>query len=379
MDARDICAIGDVLAESLSGATKRVQEVHEAVAQRSFAAAGPARSLPERVHDRIAARIYGTVRTVGPAAIRSGALGLGTAVDPDAARVYGSPRGKAIVSALNGAFGDALARRGNSLALRMRLRSDGTQIDTSARELARALPEATARVVVFIHGFGETDDSWRWFARSHWSDPSINYGQLLRRELGYTPLWVHYNSGRAVEVNGIELSELLEELAINWPVPLEELVLIAHSAGGHVARAAIRDGVANGDRWVRLVRQLLALGSPRSAQVVERAAQASARALSALPETRPLSDMLDVRSAGLKDLVRGSENGIPRWIEHVELPGKGAPRIGHFRLLNHPFIYRQIKGRLSARSAPVPARVAREARSARVGRALRAPIPSRRH
>lgn len=378
MDARDICAIGDVLAEGLGGATQRVQEVHQAVAHRSFAAAGPARRMPERLHDRIAARIYGTVRTVGPAAIRSGALGLGTAVDPDAARVYGSPRGKAIVSALNGAFGDALARRGNSLALRMKIRQEGADVDTSAIELERAFPDATARVAVFVHGFGETDDSWRWFARAHWSDPAINYGELLRRKLGYTPVYVHYNSGRAIDVNGAELSELLEELTINWPVLLEELVLIGHSAGGHVVRAAIRDAAATDDRWVRNVHQIFTLGTPRSAQALERAAQASARALSALPETRPLSELLEVRSAGLKDLARRPENGLPDWTEHVDLPTDG-PRIGHFRLLNHPVIYGEIKARLSARSVPDPAPVAREARYERVARALRAPRPSRRH
>src|SRR6516165_7634992 len=112
MDARDICAIGDVLAEGLDQTTRRVEQVHQALAGRSFRVVGRrARRLPEGLHDRLAARLYGTVRTVGPAAVRSGALGLGSAMDADGARVKGTPRGKAIVSALNGIFGDALARR----------------------------------------------------------------------------------------------------------------------------------------------------------------------------------------------------------------------------------------------------------------------------
>ncbi len=377
MDARDICAIGDVLAEGVGGATHRAQEVHEAIVHRSFAAAGPARKWPERLHDRIAASIYGTLRTVGPAAIRSGALGLGAAVDPDAARVYGTRRGKTVISALNGAFGDALAQRRNGLALEMKLRSEGVSVDTSAAELARTFPNATDRVVVFVHGFGETDDSWRWFALAHWGEPDVNYGELLQRELGYTPLYVHYNSGRAVEVNGAELSELLAELTLNWPVELRELVLVAHSAGGHVTRAAIRDGIASGAQWVEGARYVFTLGTPRGAQALERAAQVSTRALRVIPETRPLSEMLEVRSAGLKDLARRSENGIPDWTQHIELPESG-PRIGHFRLLNHPAIYRQIKARLSARSAPDPAPAAREERYERVAKALRAQRPSRR-
>ena len=53
-------------------------------------------------------------------------------------------------------------------------------------------------------------------------------------------------------------------------------------------------------------------------------------------------------------------------------------RVGHFRLLNHPDIYREIKARVSARSALVPGPAAREGRYARAATALRARIRSRR-
>jgi hypothetical protein len=377
MDARDICAIGDVLAEGVDGTTKRVEEVHQAVADRSFRAAGPIRRWPQAIHDRLAARVYSTVRTVAPAAIRSGALGLGTAVDPEAARVYGTPRGKALVSAFNGVFGDALARRRNGLALQMAIRTDGQDVQTSAAGLAGAFPNATGRIAVFVHGFGETDDSWHWFAHAHWNDSSVSYGELLRRERGYTPVYIHYNSGRSIDLNGAELSDLLEQAVLNWPVPLYESVLVGHSAGGHVVKSAVRQGAAAGDRWVRTVRYIFSLGTPRAAQLAERAVQASVRALGALPETRPLSELLNARSAGLKDLRTETDGPLPEWIEHVALPSEGT-KIGHFRLLNHPAIYLEIKARLTDRTVHVPVRAAREARYERVARALRAQRPSRR-
>jgi pimeloyl-ACP methyl ester carboxylesterase len=378
MDARDVCAIGDALAEGLDGTTRKVEEMSDAVARRSFTVAGPARVLPQAIYDRITPRVYQTLRAVGPAAIRSGALGIGSAIGPEADRIHSSPRGKAFVSAVNGLVGDSLARRGNGLALRMTLRAGGADVRPTEAELAAAFPEPTGRLVIFVHGFGESDDSWRWYSNEHWGAPGLSYGELLRRELGFTPLALHYNSGRPIGANATELSCLLDDLATNWPGWVEEIVLVGHSAGAAVAHGALRHGWLTGAGWVARVSHLFSLGSPRSAQLAERTAQRAARALGRLPETRPLSDLLEGRSAGLKDLAAAElDIDTPEHVTAVLLDGE-ANGIGHFRLLNHPDVYRELKARLSVRTAPVPAPAAREGRYGRAAMALRGRRLSRR-
>ena len=87
--------------------------------------------------------------------------------------------------------------------------------------------------MVFVHGLGETDDAWRLRSQRH-----VPYGDRLRSELGYTPLFVRYNSGLHISHNGRALGALMEELTANWPVPVAEIALVGHSMGGLVARGA---------------------------------------------------------------------------------------------------------------------------------------------
>jgi pimeloyl-ACP methyl ester carboxylesterase len=378
MDARDVCAIGDALAEGLDGTSRRVEEIGDAVARRSFAVAGPARGVPQAIYDRVTPRVYSTLRAIGPAAIRSGALGISSTLDSDAERFGVAGRGKAVVSAVNGLLGDALTRRGNGLALQMTLRADGRELQLSEAGLAAAARGASGRIVVFVHGFGESDDSWLWYSSAHWGASGLSYGELLRRELGFVPLYLHYNSGRSLGANSIELSALLDELATHWPGWIEEIVLVGHSAGAAVAQGALRHGALVGAGWVARASHLFHLGVPRTAKAAERAAQRASRTLGRLPETRPLADLLESRSAGLKDLGEEvAENWLPRQVQLVTVTSE-ATGVGHFKLLNHPDVYRELKARLSARSAPDPARAAREARYGRAARALRARRLSRR-
>jgi pimeloyl-ACP methyl ester carboxylesterase len=377
MDARDINAIGEVLAGGLDGATHRVEEIHHAVAERWFDAVGPVRRVPETIHDRIVAGVYSTFRTVGPAAIRMGALGLGSARQSDAPRVAAGQRGRTAIGVLNGIFGDALARRRNGLALRMTVRQGEHDVPVNPGALREAFPAATPRVAVFIHGFGETDESWRWFSQAHWQDEAINYGLLLARQLGFTPVYLRYNTGRPMEHNARELSELLDELVRSWPAGVGELVLLGHSYGALIAHLAVQHGYSWDSTWVERTSHVFTLGTPRGAEFVERLTLKTGQALSSLPETRPLARLLDARSAGLKDLAERAMGHLPAGIEDVRLPNETL-EVSHFRLLNHPAIYAEIKARLSARIAPAPARAARGARFERAAKALRSRTRSRR-
>lgn len=123
--------------------------------------------------------------------------------------------GNQALAVLNGFAGHMLARRRDALAIRTAVRVAGHDVPVAPRELATAFPGATARLAVLVHGLAETEISWTARASSG-TEPG--YGPRLRGELGYTPVYIRYNSGRHVSANGRLLGELLTELVGGWPV-----------------------------------------------------------------------------------------------------------------------------------------------------------------
>src|SRR5262249_28726245 len=152
------------------------------------------------------------------------------------------------LAVLNGAVGDMLARTGNGLQLEMGLVRPGQALALEREALALAHPEATSRVVVLVHGLMCTESIWTL-------PDASDYGSLLARDLGYTPLYVRYNSGRAIADNGALLSRLLATLHEQYPLPLEEIVLLGYSMGGLVIRSACHAGWLAGEPWLARVRR----------------------------------------------------------------------------------------------------------------------------
>jgi pimeloyl-ACP methyl ester carboxylesterase len=153
------------------------------------------------------------------------------------------------------------------------------------------------RAAVFVHGLCETDTAWR-LGGGH------TYGERLREDLGHTPVYARYNTGRHISDNGRALAGALEALVADGPV--EELVLVGHSMGGLVARSACHYGEKDGLDWTAKLRHVVCLGSPHMGAPLERAAARGAHWLSRLPETAPLARILTARSAGVKDLRYGA-------------------------------------------------------------------------
>ncbi len=83
-------------------------------------------------------------------------------------------------------------------------------------------------------------------------------------------------------------------------------MLVGHSMGGLVARSACHVASERGDEWVRHVTHVVSLGSPHTGAPLESAVHYAAAALAAVPETQPFSRFLRRRSAGIRDLRRGS-------------------------------------------------------------------------
>jgi pimeloyl-ACP methyl ester carboxylesterase len=191
----------------------------------------------------------------------------------------------------------------------MNVRSAGRDVPVTTEALAAAFPDAVGRLAVFLHGLTETEGSWCFRSERHHGEPGITYGSLLHRDLGLTPVFVRYNTGLHVSDNGRLLDELLGALVDAWPAPVQDMVLIGHSMGGLVARSALHQaggGTVEPRPWTHLVRDTITLGTPHLGAPLERGVHTLTHTLARLPETRPLAALLALRSAGIKDLRRGT-------------------------------------------------------------------------
>ena len=208
---------------------------------------------------------------------------------------------EASLAVVNGAIGDYLVRTGNGLATVMGLVSrvgDPEPLTLERAALSRALPAASPRVALLVHGLMSTESIWTMA-------DGTDYGALLARDLGYTTVYLRYNSGLAIPDNGANLSRALDAFVAAYPVPIESLVTIGHSMGGLVIRSACHVGRLGGPRaWLPLVKKAIYVGTPHLGAPLERVGRAVARLLRTIddPYTRLIAEIADLRSDGLKDL-----------------------------------------------------------------------------
>ncbi|MBI5538363.1 MAG: alpha/beta hydrolase [Deltaproteobacteria bacterium] len=202
-----------------------------------------------------------------------------------------------VIGVLNGTIGDHLARTGNGLGIAMGLYHDGQPLAIEPDAIRAAHPDAGARAALLVHGIMCTESVWQF-------PDGSDYGTMLQRDLGITPLYVRYNSGLSIPDNGASLARLLESLAGAWPAPLEEIILIGFSMGGLLVRSACHTAHREKLAWLGMVRRALYVGTPHRGAPTERAGRVLARVLRAIPEpvTRLIADIGDLRSDGIKDL-----------------------------------------------------------------------------
>lgn len=391
-------AVSDLVFAAVDGGVSRVEEVHAAIARRPFAAvrrAGVPAEPVRALHDGVTALVYATIRAAGAVAgAVSGAVLEAVDAAAERAAEPGAPWAAHALGALGGVIGDRLERERSALGLRMELRQGDHAVALEPEALAAAFPDATGRIALFVHGLCATEHAWRFYEH----EP---YGERLRGDLGYTPLYVRYNSGLHVSENGRRLADLLDAVVAAWPAAVEEVALVGHSMGGLVARSACHYGHGAGQRWVPALRHVVCLGSPHLGAPLEKVANAGAWALGVFPETRPFARVLNGRSAGIKDLRFGyvlddewrdadpdallanarrelsllesaayhfvsatimrdprhpvarlvgdtlvrvpSASGHPAWRRSTRAIGS----VSHLRLLNHPAVYAQLRDWLS--------------------------------
>jgi triacylglycerol lipase len=212
-----------------------------------------------------------------------------------------------VESALNALYGDYLEKKQNALDLGMAFRHLGPILPLTKDSLKQNFPDASARICVFVHGLGCTEWTWCISAQRFYGDPAANFGEILKKDLGLTPLYVRYNTGRHVSENGRRLSDLLSQLVDSYPFNIEEIILIGHSMGGLVARSAAHYGRQENAPWVDRLRHIFCIGSPNLGAPLEK----SVNILSALLRkintvgTQVPARIINSRSSGIKDLRFG--------------------------------------------------------------------------
>lgn len=287
----DLRGAARLATDATAGLTSLVEAMHERIARLP----GSGAALDGRTGG-ISGLVYKTIR--GVTRVAGGSLEALLGWLGPALGQYADERERdAIVAALNGVLGDYLAASGNPLATTMALRHGGVPLVLEREALAAALPEAGGRLLVLVHGLCMNDLQWQRDGHDH--------GAALARELGWTPVYLRYNSGLHISINGQAFAQQMRSLLAAWPQPLRRLAIVGHSMGGLVARSALHHAARAQEPWAAQLGDLVFLGTPHHGAPLERAGHWVDLVLGATPYAAPFARLGKVRSAGITDLRHG--------------------------------------------------------------------------
>jgi PGAP1-like protein len=290
--AADLRGAARLATDATAGLTDLVEAVHERIARVPGLDPRPLDGRTGGVSGLVYKTIRGVTRLVGGSI--DALLGV---LAPLLGPANTSPEREAVIAALNGVLGDYLAASGNPLATPMSLRWQGRPLVLQRAELAAGVPAAGGRLLVLVHGLCMNDQQWLRAGHDH--------GAALARDHGDVPVYVRYNSGLHVSINGRALAAQLDQLWAAWPRPVERFVLLGHSMGGLVLRSALHHGTSLGHAWAGQATDLVCLGTPHHGAPLERAGHWVDVVLGATPYAAPFARLGKLRSAGITDLRHG--------------------------------------------------------------------------
>lgn len=337
LQAADLRNASDLTTEALSGLASLVQAVHGNAGTQLRSSGSPEGELQ-----------YETKRGVSRLAGNSAETlldWLSPSLAAAEAHQIPQPEREAVLAALNGVLGDHLATTDNPLAIAMHFRHAGQPLTMDRHALRARLPQATRKLLVLVHGLCMNDLQWQRHGHDH--------GAALARELGYTPVYLHYNSGLSISTNGRILAQHMEWLYAVWPGAVERLVVLGHGMGGLVARSAVYHGtlLQRGSlRWPGRVDDLITLGTPHQGAPLFQAAHGLELLLGTAPYAAPLARLARQRSAGIDDFCMGN-------VLAGQTGGDGAEQTGRLNLPPNTRCY-AVAGSLAASGASAKARAA---------------------
>ena len=300
--ANDLRGASRLVIDATTGITDLVEAMHRNVAR----VPGLTASSESGRTSGITGFVYRTVR--GVTRVVGGGVDAGLALlSPALAGVPNVPAREAILSALNGVLGDHLVERNNPLAITMQLRHQGHALILTREAIAQQLPQASGKIVVLVHGLCMNDLQWRTGGDgADGAAVALDHGAALQADLGFTPVYLRYNSGKHVSTNGREFASVLQAMLGAWPVPVQSLVIVAHSMGGLVSRSAFHYGRKARHAWCEALDKMIFLGTPHLGAPLERGGNWIDIILGATPYASPFAKLGKVRSAGITDLRHGS-------------------------------------------------------------------------
>lgn len=298
----DLRGVAQLATQATRGVTTMTEGVHHAVLGTMGLAGGKAGQQTSGITGFVYRTVRGVTELVGKALQASFTKLeplLATLVDapPD------TPEREAVLAALNGVLGDQLAQNHNPLATPMTLRYQGRALNINALP---AMPDATGKVLLLIHGLCMNDLQWTpGEPAADNAKPVADIAAMLATELGYTPVYLRYNTGRHTSQNGRELAAMLEQLLAHWPVPAQELSVVVHSMGGLVIRSAVHAAQQESRNWPQQLKNIVFLGTPHHGAPLERAGNWIDVVLGATPFSKPFAKLGQLRSSGITDLRYG--------------------------------------------------------------------------
>lgn len=323
--ADDLRGLSRLAVDATRGVADLIEAMHHNIAR----IPGTAPSKEDGRTTGVSAVVYRTVHGVTQV-VGNGIDSALAVLTPYLGNMADRPEREHIQSAVNGVLGDHLASSGNPLAITMQIRKNGSTLNLNREALTSYLPEASGRILLLVHGLCMNDRQW---SRRRSDGSSHDHGLALQAAHGHTAVYLHYNTGLNISDNGRKLSDMLEDLLEAWPVEIEELVILAHSMGGLVARSAHQHAENTGHAWPNHARKYVFLGTPHHGAPLERGGHWFDLILGATPFAAPFAKIGKIRSAGITDLRHGgiSAEGIglpplPEGVECFAVAGTTGPQ-----------------------------------------------------
>jgi pimeloyl-ACP methyl ester carboxylesterase len=287
--SQDILSAGRLTIDATTGIIDIVESLHNSI----HSAGGLIGDASQTRTSGVTGAVYRSIREI------TGLIGSG--IDNQLkqsnlahADTDSSEQREAVLSVLNGVMGDHLVAKNNPLAIPMQLRSKGKALDEQS--LQKLIQDSNGRVALMVHGLCMNDLQWHRQGHDH--------GEALARELGFTPIYLHYNSGRHIYQNAQDLSVLLDSLFAIASKPIE-LSIIAHSMGGLVSRSAFHHATKSKSSWPVHLKNLIFLGSPHHGAPLEKGGNWIDTLLKISPYSVPFAGLTQARSSGITDLRYG--------------------------------------------------------------------------